>query len=99
MLAGKDRAEAFVWPRALDRRLSALRDSGRTSDPATLAMFTALRELEGRFSDPTAADKRRALERRTSSAQVLRGRVHLTRLRLDGTMERAHRDAVARHRL
>ena len=85
VLAGTDRAQAFVWFRALERWLAARRGTGGTPDPATLELFEVHRELEARFSDPKAADKRRTLEQRKSSAQVLRGRVTMTRRRLDGS--------------
>ena len=51
------------------------------------------------MADPQAKDTRHKAERRKSSAQVLRGRVRLVRLHLDGTMERAHQEVVARYRL
>ena len=96
--AGADRGALFCWARYLERRLEASRGSVPSS-PAAQELGALARELRERFEDPKAQDKRRALEQRISSAQVLRGRVHQTRLDLDGTMDRARREMAARYRL
>ena len=88
VLAGTDRAQAFVWFCALERRLSARRGTGGTPDPATLELFEVRRELAARFEDPKARDKRRNLEQRVESAKVLRGRVAQRRREIDGTWDR-----------
>ena len=88
VLAGTDRAQAFVWARAIERRLAARRGGGGTPDPATLELFEVRRELAARFEDPKAKDKRRTLEQRVESARVLRGRVAQRRREVDGTWQR-----------
>ena len=88
VLAGTDRAQAFVWFRALERRLAARRGTGGTPDPATLELLEVRRELAERFSDPKARDKRRTLEQRIESAKVLAGRVRQRRREIDGSWER-----------
>ena len=71
----------------------------RTPDPATLELFEVRRELAARFEDPKGRDKRRTLEQRIESAKVLTGRVRQRRREIDGTLDRAHQDMVARYRL
>ena len=88
VLAGTDRAQAFVWFGALERRLAARRGTGGTPEPATLELFEVRRELAERFSDPKARDERRILEQRIDSAKVLRGRVSQRRREIDGTWDR-----------
>jgi len=88
LLAANDRPQLAVWLRSLTRILEARR-GGAASDPAALELFTLRRDLEAVFSDTKAADKRRALEQRISSAKVLTGQVARRRRELDGSEAQA----------
>jgi hypothetical protein len=83
-LARKDRPQALLWLRAIERRLEGLRGRG-PGDPAAAELLPARRDLEAFFDDPKAREKRERLRQRAESAKVLRGEVLRTRSRVDGS--------------
>lgn len=81
-LAVDDKAELWLLDRYVGMRVD--RERGRV-DPEIAKLQ---REIAERARDPKAGGKRKNLEQRISSAQVLDGRVRLHRSHVDGQHER-----------
>ena len=97
-LVAGDRPLMFLWLRSASARLE--RERGRNGSSTDLQELSGLvRELQERFHDPKAAERRHKAERRIESGKTLRGRPRLARVQLDGTMERARQEMAARYRL
>jgi len=95
VLASGDRVDAYLLGRYAGARLDADRQRSPGQSLERAALAEALQELRHHLADPKAKDKRERAEQRISSAQVLGGRVRMTRLHLDGTWD-AYREAMRR---
>jgi hypothetical protein len=91
-IATGDKATAYLWHRYIGQRLSPADADGMPrarSGGNDIELMTVLRELGALFGDEARAEKRRAIEQRISSAQVLEGRVRQARSTADGSQAAA----------
>lgn len=92
-LANGDKVRIYLYGRYLGRRIAPVGADGmpalRTPGGTGLELVAVVRDLQAVFDDGDRTDKRRAIEKRISSAQVLEGRVRQVRAQADGSQAAA----------
>jgi hypothetical protein len=93
-LAGGDKVRIYLYGRYLSRRIAPVGADGMPNVRARagstdLELLAVVRELNAVFDDGDRTDKRREVERRISSAQVLQGRAQQARSSADGSQAAA----------